>query len=47
MKKVPSGGEKLENGKMKIYFKNTDGSGDVLSEEYDTVLIATGRVPDT
>jgi len=29
MKKVPTGGEKLENGKMKIFYKNADGSGDV------------------
>lgn len=47
MKKVPVGGEKLENGKIKVNFKNADGTGEVESDEYDTVLIATGRFPDT
>lgn len=32
---------------MKITFKNSDGSGEEESEVYDTVLVATGRYPDT
>jgi len=47
MRKVPVSGEKLENGKLKINFKNSDGVGEIESEEFDTVLIATGRFPDT
>jgi pyruvate/2-oxoglutarate dehydrogenase complex dihydrolipoamide dehydrogenase (E3) component len=47
MQKVPVGGEKLENGKVSISFKNADGSGEIESETFDTVLVATGRYPDT
>jgi len=47
MKKVPVGGERLENGQIKINFKNSDGSGEVESGVYDSVLVATGRFPDT
>lgn len=32
---------------MSISFKNADGSGEIESETFDTVLVATGRYPDT
>jgi len=41
---VPDKIEKLENGKLKVYY--TLG-GEVLSDEFDTVCYATGRAPDT
>lgn len=47
MKKVPVTGEKLENGQIAISFKNADGTGDVETQNFDTVLVATGRYPDT
>jgi len=32
---------------LKITFKNADGSGEEESDVFDTVLVATGRYPDT
>jgi len=37
----------LENGKLKVYFQDTDRTQPIESEEFDTVLVATGRYPDT
>lgn len=39
--------EKLENGKIRVHYKDTNGDNTTASEEFDTVLIATGRYPDT
>jgi len=41
---VPEKIEKLESGKLKVYFTH---SGEMMTEEFDTVLYATGRTPDT
>ena len=46
MQKVPVSGQKLENGRIKISYKGTNDN-DIESDEFDTVLIATGRYPDT
>ncbi len=47
MKKVPTSCERLENGRFKVYFQDTDKTQPIESEEFDTVLLATGRYPDT
>ncbi len=47
MKKIPTSCERLENGKFKVYFQDTEKIEPIESEEFDTVLVATGRYPDT
>jgi len=42
----PSKVEKLPNGKLKVFWKGESNSNS-SSEEFDTVLIAVGRDPDT
>lgn len=43
---VPKKFEKLENGKIKVTFENSDFGFD-MDEEFDTVLLAVGRTPCT
>ncbi len=42
---VTESGEKLEDGKLKISYKNKAGQSG--SDVFDSVLVATGRYPDT
>lgn len=45
-KHVPSRIEKQDDGKLKVFYAPS-GGGDERSEVYDTVLVATGRIPGT
>jgi len=43
---TPNKVEKLENGKLRVEFKNHE-TGDISFDIYDTVLMAVGRKPET
>lgn len=43
---VPSGIVKKDSGKLAVSYKNTE-TGEEVTDEYDTVLMAVGRVPET
>ena len=45
MQCVPTSIEKLENGKLKVTYESTEG--EKFEGEWDTVLVAVGRYPDT
>lgn len=38
-------GEKLDDGKLRITYKNKNG--EIGVDDFDSVLVATGRYPDT
>src|SRR5690606_8842983 len=45
---TPNKLEKLENGKIKVYYSQTNNKNNdnnVLTKEYNTVMFATGRMP--
>jgi len=45
---VPEKFEKLDNGKIRVYYKASKGLlTELKSEDFDTVLMAVGRNPDT
>merc|ERR1711971_131746 len=44
---VPEKFEKLDNGKIRVHYKPSKGGGASKSEDFDTVLMAVGRNPDT
>merc|ERR1719334_2243362 len=45
-KMVPTKFEKIEGDKVRVHFQPTEG-GDVKTEDFDTVCLATGRYPLT
>lgn len=45
--KIPVSAEKLENGQLRVFYKDANGDSTIESDDFDTVLIATGRYPDT
>lgn len=40
---IPASIDKAESGKIKVTWKPTNGEGEMLFDEYDTVLLAIGR----
>ena len=47
MKRVPVSAQRLYDGKIKVYYKSAEENSDLEHYIYDTVLVATGRFPDT